>query len=214
MAPPVPASSAVVALQDLCRQLTDVLSMRGVAIGLTSGDGSAGVLAASDDHSRRVDELQFAAGEGPCYDAVRLSRPVLVPDLSAEDGRWPGYASSAIEAGVTGVFAFPLQVGALCLGVLDAYSERSGSLTDGQVRDVLTYGRQATGILLDGAPGVGEEIAHRAEIYQAQGMVMDARGIGAAEALARMRAYAFARDQSLLDLALEILGGHQLLEDE
>ena len=43
---------------------------------------------------------------------------------------------------------------------------------------------------------------------------MAARGIDAAEALARMRAHAFARNQALLALALEILAGSQLLEDE
>ena len=41
-----------------------------------------------------------------------------------------------------------------------------------------------------------------------------ARGVNAAEALARMRAHAFAGNQALLALALEILAGDHLLEDE
>ena len=213
MAPADHPSPAVAGLEDLCRRLTARLGLRGAAIGLASGDGSTGVLAASDDHCLRIDELQFSAGEGPCFDAVRYCRPVLVPDLAADAGRWPGYASSAIEAGVTGVFAFPLQVGALCLGVLDIYAVRPGSLTEEQITTTLTHARRAIEILLDGAPGLGAEIDDRAEIYQAQGMVMEARGVGAAEALARMRAHAFAREQSLLTLALGILAGHDPLED-
>jgi hypothetical protein len=214
MAPPDDASPAVEALQDLCRRLTVRNGFLGVAVNLTSGRGTAGVMAASDERCRRLDELQFSAGEGPCYDAVLLSRPVLTPDLAADGGRWPGYASTAIEAGVTGVFAFPMQVGALCLGVLDVYAAQSGSLLDDELAAALTNARRATEILLDGGPGLGDEIDNRAEIYQAQGVIMAARGIDAGEALARMRAHAFARNQALLALALEILAGHHLLEDE
>jgi hypothetical protein len=139
---------------------------------------------------------------------------VLTPDLAADAGQWPGYASTAIEAGVAGVFAFPLQVGALCLGVLDVYAARPGSLSDEHIAATLRCARRAIQILLDGAPGLGDEIDHRAEIYQAQGMVMAARGIDAVEALARMRAQAFAHDQQLYALALLILAGQHLLEDE
>lgn len=207
-------SPALSALRSLCCVLKDRHGFQGVAVSLISGRGPAGVVAASDDHSRRLAELQFSAGEGPCYDAVRLSRPVLTPDLDKEVGRWPGFASTAIEAGVSGIFAFPLQVGALCLGVLDVYAARAGSLTDEQARAALTCVRRATEVLLDGAPGVGNQIDNRAEIYQAQGMVMAARGIDAADALAHMRAQAFARHQALLALALEILAGRHLREDE
>ena len=145
---------------------------------------------------------------------MQWSRPVLTPDLATEGtARWPGYTSTALEAGVAAVFAFPLQVGALCLGVMDVYAAQSGSLTDEQLADALGSARRAVGILLDGGPGLGDAIDHRAEIYQAQGMIMVARDEGAAEALARMRAHAFAQDLTLLALALQILAGHELLEE-
>lgn len=213
MAPPESATAAVTALEDLCRRLTVRGGFLGVAINLSSGRGTAGVVAASDDRCFRLEELQFSAGEGPSYEAVLLSRPVLTPDLAA-DGRWPGYASTAIAAGVTGVFAFPLQVGALCLGVLDVYAVQSGSLREDEIASALRHTRRATEILLDGGPGLGAQIDNRAEIYQAQGMVMAAYDIGAGEALARMRAHAFGRNQELLALALEILAGYPLMEDE
>jgi hypothetical protein len=44
-------------------------------------------------------------------------------------------------------------------------------------------------------------------IYQAQGMVMVELGVGLAEALARMRAYAYAMDQLLSTLATDIVAG-------
>jgi hypothetical protein len=215
MAPPEEAPRAVVALHGLCRELTERLGLLGAAVNLTSGQGSAGVVAASDDRCRQLDEMQFSAGEGPCYDAVRRSRPVLTPDLAADGtAQWPGFTATALAAGVRGVFAFPLQVGAMCLGVLDVYAARSGSLGEVQVATALRYARAATAILLDGSPGLADAIDNRAEIYQAQGMVMVARAVGAAEALVRMRAHAFARDLPLLAVALEILDGHDRLDDE
>jgi hypothetical protein len=215
MASPEDAPRAAADLRRLCCELTDRVGLLGAAVNLTSGAGSAGVVAASDERCRRWDEMQFSAGEGPCYDAVRWSRPVLTGDLAADGGaRWPGYTSTAVAGGVTGVFAFPLQLGAVCLGVLDAYAARPGPLTPDQVSVALDIARRATGILLDGGPSLEAEVRHRAEIYQAQGMIMAARQEGAAEALARMRAHAFAHDVSLLALALAILAGHERLEDE
>jgi hypothetical protein len=215
MGSPDNAPRAATKLRDLCLDLSDPIGMQGAAVNLTAGDGSAGVLAASDERCRRWDELQFSAGEGPCYDAVRWSRPVLTNDLAADGvARWPGYTSTAVAAGVTGVFAFPLQVGAACLGVLDVYGISAGPLSGDQVARALVGAHRATALLLDGGPALGDEILHRVEIYQAQGMIMAAHGEGPAEALSRMRAHAFAHDRSLLTLALAILAGHELLEDE
>lgn len=204
-------------LQQLCRALTTDLAVMGVAVNLMSAAGSDGVVAASDDRSRDVDEIQFATGEGPCHDAYAARRPVLTPDLRSVTHReWPGYSSAAIESGVAGVFAFPLHVGAVVLGVLDVYTDQPGSLSQDQVAAALTTAQRATEILLDGnlvtAGGrldrdLSTVLDHRVEIYQAQGMVVVDLGVDLAEALARMRAHAFGNEIALLDLARDIIAG-------
>ena len=215
-------AGVVGALQGLCRALTKHLEVLGVAINLASGSAPAVVLAASDVRSQRLDEIQFTAGEGPCFDVVQLIRPVLTPDLEAAGARqWPGYTATALAAGVGGVFAFPLHAGAMCLGVLDVFRERPGSLTEERLAMALTFARVATEILLDGElvkdggleRGLGHALDYRAEIYQAQGMIMVALGLGAAEALARMQAHAFTRGVTLLALALEIVAGDSRLDE-
>ncbi len=210
-------------LQQLCRTLATDLAVMGVAVNLMSTAGSDGVVAASDDHSRDVDELQFATGEGPCHDAFASRRPVLTPDLrSVADGRWPGFTSAAFESGVGAVFAFPLHVGAVVLGVLDVYADRPGSLSQEQVAAALTTAQLATEILLDGdlltSDGrpdrdLSTALDHRAEIYQAQGMVMVDLGVDPVEALARMRAHAFGNERSLIALARDIITGFVLPAD-
>jgi hypothetical protein len=211
-------------LQRLCRSSTRHLALRGAAISLMSEAGSQGIAAASDNGIKEIDELQFTTGVGPCHDAFSARRPVLTPDLGSGNGdRWPGYTSAAISSGVGAVFAFPLHVGAIALGVLDLYADRPSTLDERQLAMALTFAQLATETLLDGEltspggdlePSLKTAMDSRAEIHQAQGMLMFSLKVGPTEALARMRAYAFAHDQPLIDLAREIIAGRDHLEDD
>ena len=75
---------------------------------------------ASDRVASDLEELTLTLGEGPSVDAV-AGGPVLVADLDAAECqvRWPVFAPAAVSAGVRAVFALPLQVGAIRLGVMD-----------------------------------------------------------------------------------------------
>ena len=210
-------------LHGLCTALTVNLAVMGVAVHLMSAGGSDGVAAASDDRCRSVEELQFTTGEGPCLEAFAARRPVLAPDLLSETGgRWPGYASAALLSGVAAVFAFPLHVGSVAFGVLDVFSDHPGSLTAEQETLASTYAQIATEIMLDGElttiegeldPALSSALDDRAQIHQAQGMVVFDLGVDPAEALARMKARAFSGDEALIDLAREIISGFNLRSD-
>ena len=207
----------VVMLEHLCRAALYNLAVVGVAVSLMSDVGSAGVVAGADERSVSIDELQFTLGEGPSHDAFALRRPVLTADLQSNDGRkWPGYSAAAQDAGVHGVFAFPLHIGAAAFGVLNVYVDRAGPLEFQQLTMALTFAEIATEVLLnedattdDGRLHLGVEtvLHYRAEIYQAQGAVMVELGVNLGEALVRMRAYAFANDHSLAELASGIMSG-------
>lgn len=54
-------------------------------------------------------------------------------------------------------------------------------------------------------PGLEQVLGHRAEVHQATGMVLAQLGIGAVEALARVRAHAFGEQRSLLDVAHDVV---------
>lgn len=223
MSAPVAHDGAADLLQQLCRTLASDLAVMGVAMNLMSSAETNGVVAASDDRSRDVDELQFATGEGPCHEAFAARRPVLTPDLrSVAEVRWPGYSSAALDAGVGAVFAFPLHIGAVVLGIMDVYADHPGSLSQEQVAAALTCAQLATDVLLAGHlvstdgrldRDLSTVLDHRAAIYQAQGMVVVDLGVDPAEALARMRAHAFGNDQPLIDLARNIISGFVLPMD-
>jgi len=174
------------------------------------------IAAVSEPAYAALEELQLSLGEGPCVDAVASRRPVLVPDLPAEAmRRWRGYASALHDSGVRAVFAFPLQFGAARLGALDIFRSKVGPLTAGEFRDALTFADVGVSTLLDGqaraAPGVAADgldddvVGQRAELFQAQGMVAVQLGISLADALARLRARAYAEDKPVGDMARDVV---------
>ncbi len=207
-------------LQRICRAATATLSLAGASVHLLNRPNGGGVVASSDEVARAVGEAAFATGEGPSLDAYSQSRPVFAPDL-LEQGQhiWPGYVSAVRGFGIAACFSLPLHVGAVRLGVLDLYAASPGLLGSDQVSLALTFADLAVERLLDPDPGASagdvnarlvEALERRAEIHQAQGMVMVDLEVDLADALSLMRAHAFSRDVSLLDVAREVLGGAHL----
>ena len=193
------------------------LPVSGVGLALMTERGPAGTVAATDVPALRLEDLQFTLGEGPCVDASRSGRPVLQPDLAATaPRRWPGFAGGALAAGVAAVFAFPLRVGAIRVGVLDLYRAAPGALSAQALREALSFADAATLLLLylqTRAPG--DELApealavldDRAEVHQATGVVSVQAGVRVAEALVMLRARAYADQRPVGDVAHDVLAG-------
>ncbi|MCM4081004.1 GAF and ANTAR domain-containing protein [Actinoplanes sp. TRM88002] len=203
-------------LRRLCSAAERALSANGAGVSVLAAGGMRGVAAVSAPAYEPLEELQFSLGEGPCLDAFASRQPVLVPDLSdGAMGRWPGYAPALHDRGVRAVFAFPLQIGAARLGALDVFRDEVGSLTADEFRNALTFADIAVTTLLDGqaraAPGAAadglddEVVGQRAELFQAQGMVAVQLGVSLADALARLRAYAYAEDRALGEVARDVV---------
>ena len=166
----------------LCRELVSDLGLAGATVALMVPEGSQGVVAASDDAIRPVDALQFDLGEGPSRDAFLGGHPVLVFDLADAVGRWPGFASAGTSAGIGAIYAYPLQLGAVRFGVLTCYSDGPRALRREELSTCAVYAEAATEFLIERGsahePSGGPEtflehdVEVRAEVYQAQGMVM------------------------------------------
>jgi hypothetical protein len=194
------------------------LPVSGVGLALMTDEGPAGTVAASDGGALQLEELQFTLGQGPCVDASRTVRPVLVPDLAGTSPpTWPQFGAGADAAGIRAVFALPLQVGGIRLGVLDLYRDTAGELSPEELSDALTFADAATQLLLhpqarDTDPGM--PLSHalailddRAEVHQATGVVSVRAGVTLAQALALLRARAYAEERPIRDLARDVLDG-------
>ena len=97
-------------------------------------------------------------------------------------------------------FGFPLMVRGICIGALNLYHDRPGNLAGEQLRMRLpchTLPRTVLGWQALAAPGsVAWQLegvpAHRGVVHQATGMVSVQAAVSVGDALAMLRAYAFA----------------------
>lgn len=169
---------------------------------------------ASDRVASELEELTLTLGEGPGVDAF-AGGPALVADLMAPEclARWPVFAPAAAHLGVRAVFALPLQVGGIRLGVMDLSRARPGELDREQLADALVLADTARALLLDAqrdptrADGRWPEQAglQHPEVHQATGMIIVQLGVSGAAALIRLRAYAYAHDRRLRDVAGDVV---------
>lgn len=210
------AESGQTISEAVCAACLEAMPVSGVGLALMSARGPEGLVAATDERATTMEELQFNLGEGPCVDASTEGRPVLQPDLiKTAPQRWPGFGPAALEAGIAAIFAFPLQVGRIRLGVLDLYRDTPGGLTPDELSEALAFADAATTLLLDpraGEPGDGglhPDLASSshdvAEVHQATGMIAVQAGVGLTEALLLLRAYSFSSERSLLSVACEVV---------
>jgi GAF domain-containing protein len=203
----------------ICLLCVRMLSITGAGISMVTNAGNRGVVCATDDVSARIEDLQFTLGEGPCVDAAQFGTPVLIPDLRTPDDivvdRWPAFIEGAGAAGVRAVFAFPLRIGAINVGVLDVYRSEPGPLHDGQLRAALLAADAAALALLhiDTASddlfsdNADARATYQLQVHQATGIVQVQLGVPTEEAFLMLRARAFALGRPLVDVATDVVAG-------
>ncbi len=210
------AQGGPVTVEHVCAAAMSATGANAAAFMVALSASPRETMYASDGVASDVEELTLTLGEGPSVDAV-TGGPTLVADLSASDclARWPVFAPAALRAGVRAVFALPLQVGGIRLGVLDLYRAQPGELDREQLADALLLADTACALLLDAAPGRDRPRRNAGapeqagsphpEVHQATGMITVQLGVGVAVALIRLRAYAYAHDRRLRDVARDVV---------
>jgi hypothetical protein len=210
----------------MCDVITRELPVDGAAISLIGDAMTRETVAAGDAEAALIEDLQFTLGEGPCYQAFADGAPVLVADVAdiAARGRWPAFCDGLLQrSGVRAVFAFPLQVGAARVGVLDLYrvspgtlmpSERAAAYLAADVVVSVILGVGAGFATAEGTPWADAGALHRTEVHLATGMIKAQLGISIEDAFARMRAYAFAHDLLIEEVAHDVVQRRLRLESE
>jgi ANTAR domain len=228
-----------VSVADVCAVAVSCAQVTGAWVTAASGLAPDFVMCVTDPVSEQLAELQLTLGEGPGQDVQASAAPVLAGDLSEEPAgrRWPAFTPGAAQLGAAAVFAFPLTIGAIQAGTMGLYRISAGPLSRAQFGDCLLLADTATVLLLDGAAfdgaaydgaaydgdGDGSEgldgqapdlALHRSEVDQATGMLTLQLGVPAVEAFARLRAYAYAQDRRLADVAADIVARRLRLSPE
>jgi GAF domain-containing protein len=83
-------------------------------------DNERTTVAASDDRTLMLDEIQYAEGDGPCLHCARTGRTVIIDDLSTDD-RWPAYQHRGHEQGLRSSLSLPLDLGDQAVGAINMY---------------------------------------------------------------------------------------------
>jgi hypothetical protein len=195
-------------LAEACRQLLDV---DGTAITLENTSLERITLWTTDEAAARLEDLQEVVGQGPSHQAFTTGEAV-VARLDHDERRWPDFTDSArrVADGAT-IYALPIRPNLDVIGVLALHqlppATASPSLAGAQ------FLADAIGAALLADPPSADQPfedgpwSSRAEIHQATGIVVAQLRLVPADALAILRAHAFAHDATLHDIATQVITG-------
>jgi hypothetical protein len=189
------------------------LPISGVSIALMASSEAQSTIYCSDAVAARLDEIQFDLGDGPTPSAFRSKQLALIEETDIPSARWPMFADEVAPMRIHSVYAFPLLLGRMCVGVVAMYRASTGRLSDAAInegarlscetaRPAVDYAVQYAAN--DVAPAAVEV---RREVHQATGIVLAQLSTTARDALARIRAHAFSSDRSVLAIARDIISG-------
>jgi hypothetical protein len=195
----------------LCDAAVGRLGVTGVTVTADLSPAWPETRYSTDALGARLAELQVTVGEGPSLDVWRENGPVLVSDLDAPaiQHRWPLFAPLAVEAGAGALFALPMVVGMIRVGVFALHVASAGQLDRSTLLYSLAFAELAMQLQLDRHAGTnGVEIGvelRTPQVHQATGMISAQLDISMEEAFSALRARAFAGQQPLAELATDVV---------
>lgn len=207
---------------EICRITVRALPPADGATFTSISESGPGAVAASDEWSKTLDEMQYSEHEGPCLDAARTGAVFRVRDL-ALDTRWPSYAPKAAAHGARGMVSLPLAVENKTLGALNVYARQPDAFTAEAVSiaEVIaahaTLASQVAATLFrhrDLSVGLREAMNSRGTIEQAKGILMHQRKITAEEAFDLLRVTSQERNVKLRLLAQDVVDSGSLEDFE
>lgn len=197
----------------LCQLCLELLpDLDGASVTVIGNPAAHATISTAGENGGGMTDLQFTLGEGPYLDAHHGRRPVLASDLS-EPGyrvRWPAFAPASLAAGIHAVFALPLRIGAIHVGVLNLHRREPGDLGVAELSDAFAFAEAVTLLVLDHSAS-GEDFApqlrvqHRVALHQATGIIMAQLGVSVDEAFVRLRAYTYVDGRTLDEVAAEVV---------
>lgn len=181
--------------------------------------GGIATQAATDEVTRRIDELQYAIGEGPCLTSLREHETVHCPDL-AHDERWPQWgAQMSRELGVGSSVSYRLFTTERSLGALNLYSLKVEGFDVDDIHNGLALAAHVA-VAVAGAQratNLERALVNRTVIGQAEGILMERFGLSADQAFAVLARVSQNGNTKLHEVALELVHTRETpgpLEDE
>jgi GAF domain-containing protein len=164
---------------------------------------------ATDGLTRRLDAMQYAAGDGPCLDALDCHAPRLSADLAVEE-RWVDFAAGAVQAGIRSVLSCRLALGGRAFGSLNLYAAPPGAFGPRSLPVASAYAAHAAAALAWAAEHeqtmqLRQAVTTNRVIGTAIGMLMGTRRLSEAEAFDLLRVSSQHTNRTLRDVAADIV---------
>jgi GAF domain-containing protein len=146
-------------------------------------DTTAYTAAFTSELARKLDEVQYDAGYGPCLDASAANTTYSVPEVAGET-RWPRWAAQAAEHGVGSSLAIGLPIQEAVSGALNIHAFEPRTFDDAAVVVAQTFAGYAAvalanahlyGVTASLAQHLQAAMESRAFIEQAKGIIMGER---------------------------------------
>lgn len=198
----------------LCLACTSIMDVQGGSLTLAYENPGRMTLCTTDDQAAQLEDLQEVLGDGPSFTASRSDVLVTASFNGTADARWPHFAEAAQHAlgGPCTVFAVPISPNRRVIGVATFFRRTLDpqlAVSEAAVRLLVN----AVGVALvhdvDAADEVrqarAESWTDRARINQAVGMVMAQLRIRSEDAMALLRAHAYAHTASLAQISGQVV---------
>jgi len=204
---PPPGRHPAESLAEGCR---DILEADGVSLTVYNSGVDRVTLYASDPVADRLEQLQDVLTVGPCWQAYltgRQMRTTLDDDVPA----WAEFTRAARpELGPLCLFCIPIRQAGTTLGVISFHQEQlHGVIAGPEGVDAAQLLADAVGFSLASHEDVDELLGlpwvNRARVHQATGMVVAQLRISTRDALALIRAHAYAQNATVAQIADRIL---------
>jgi hypothetical protein len=195
------------------------------AAGISVMDVLRVPLGASSADAEAVERLQITIGTGPCIDAFATGEPVTATQDQIA-ATWPIFNDRMLgETRIRSVASLPLQTPTTRLGAMDLYWTSPDGAATVPLEPATELANLITAILLAepdvttqfGVTGPGWVDAaaaqRRMQVWQAVGMLNFTCALSNIDAIAVLRAYAYAHDTTLDDLADDLVRGRVRVHD-
>lgn len=192
---------------ELCRALVEVVDGRDGAIAIKVSAAERNLLCATSDAAVRFEEAQDLVREGPSLEVLRTGLPLHADHPGDLRRRWPQLAETTQDLPDRGLHVVAMRPGDAVIGVVTLHHDFSRALRAPE--QDLQFFANTVGAAIFGEmeqdAGAGLLWTERDRIAQATGMVIAQMGLPPDDAMAVLRAHAYAQGVSVSEVSRRLV---------
>lgn len=196
----------------LCLASRNLAGADAAAITVAYAESNRVTLYATDPLAAQLEDLQEVMGEGPGYSAARYGRIEICRLGSPSAERWPLFSGAAVDiVEHATLHAVPMQPDQRLFGVMTLYQlEHPDRRLELDEPTLLRLAAATGAALMRDQDAMDQDLLEgpwhsRAKVHQATGMVVAQLGLSPEDALAVLKAHAYAGETTLTDMAERVV---------